>query len=151
MLILPLSVRTASVAETEELGEKLAELIIAKNDLDAFVAMYGDLGAGKTAFVRGMARVLAPSASVCSPTYTVVNEYHEGNRRFCHFDMYRIEDEDDLYSIGFYDYEDTVRAVEWCEKTPFALPFRYYKVTVTKLEGEGRKIDISFEEGEGQK
>ena len=120
---------SASPLETERIGREFAALL----PLDAFVAMYGDLGAGKTAFVRGMASELVPDATVTSPTYTLVNEYRGKDRLFCHFDMYRISDEDDLYSIGFYDYADCVIAAEWCEKIPFALPDAYYSVTITKL------------------
>lgn len=122
-----------SPAETERIGQEFAAAL----PVEAFVAMYGDLGAGKTAFVRGMACKLVPDAIVTSPTYTLVNEYRSNEQLFCHFDMYRISDEDDLYSIGFYDYADCVIAAEWSEKIPFALPDEYYSVTITKPIGEG--------------
>lgn len=128
-----------SEAETESIGEKFAK------DLPdgTVIAMYGDLGAGKTAFVRGLAEVLTPGAPVCSPTYTVVNEYRgKSGRRLCHFDMYRIADDDDLYSIGFYDYSGCIMAAEWCEKIPFALPDDYFRVTIRKTGENDRKITI---------
>lgn len=128
-----------SAEETEKIGAEFAKTL----EPDAFVAMYGYLGAGKTAFVRGMASVLVPNAFVSSPTYTIVNEYHaDDGKRFCHFDMYRITDDDDLYSIGFYDYHDCVIAVEWSENIPFALPDEYYKVTITASENNERAIEI---------
>ena len=83
---------------------------------------------------------------ISSPTYTIVNEYRSGKHPFCHFDMYRIESEDDLESIGFYDYpRDAIFAVEWCEKTPYALPERYYRVTIQKTDTEDkRQITIEY-------
>lgn len=133
---------TASSYETEQLGAELGEYILSLDKGDAFIAMYGDLGAGKTAFVRGLASVIAPNAHVCSPTYNIVNEYRGSKALLCHFDMYRIESEDDLYSVGFYDYENCIIAAEWCEKTPFALPDEYYKVVIEKLGENERRISI---------
>jgi len=127
-----------SESETEQLGRDFAAEL-KKGD---FVAMYGDLGAGKTAFVRGMAELLVPGERVSSPTYAIVNEYVGAENTLCHFDMYRITDEDDLYSIGFWDYTDCIFAVEWAENIPYALPDRYYKVTVTKGDGDVRFIEI---------
>ncbi len=140
MTSLPITAVTASVAETEKLGRELGEYLLESGRTDAFIAMYGDLGAGKTAFVRGLASAITPEAHVCSPTYTVVNEYHGSGRTLCHCDMYRIESDDDLYSIGFYDYENCMIAAEWCEKTPFALPEKYIKLVIEKLDGDSRRI-----------
>ena len=125
-------------AETEAFGRDFAKGL-KKGD---FVAMYGDLGAGKTAFVRGMASYLVPGERVSSPTYAIVNEYIGKENTLCHFDMYRITDEDDLYSIGFWDYRDCIFAIEWAENIPYALPDSYYKVTITKGEGDTRFIEI---------
>lgn len=127
-----------SVEKTEEIGALLAKGM-GKSE---FVALVGDLGAGKTAFVRGMASVITPGASVCSPTYAIVNEYRGGNGRLCHFDIYRLSDEDDLVSIGFYDYRNCVMAVEWCDKIEAALPEEYYLVTILGSGDETRKITI---------
>ncbi len=135
-----LTLESACPQQTEALGRTLASHLAP----GSFIAMYGDLGAGKTAFTRGLASVLAPEDRVVSPTYTIVNEYRSGKHPFCHFDMYRIESEDDLESIGFYDYpEDAIFVVEWSEKIPFALPDDYYRVTILKTqEEERRKITI---------
>ena len=127
-----------SVEKTEEIGALLAKEL---GDSD-FVALVGDLGAGKTAFVRGMASVITPDAPVCSPTYAIVNEYTGDKRRLCHFDIYRLADEDDLISIGFYDYKNCVMAVEWCDKIAEALPEEYYLVTILGSGDETRKIKV---------
>ncbi len=129
---------THSPEETEAVAKELASKL--KNG--DFVAMYGDLGAGKTAFTRGLGAVLCPGEPVCSPTYTIVNEYIGDSCRICHFDMYRISDDDDLYSIGFYDYEDCIIICEWSENIEYALPDSYYKVTIRKADESTREITI---------
>ena len=133
---------TESYSETEAVGESLASFLKGKYT----VAFYGDLGAGKTAFIRGMGHALCPSADVCSPTYSVINEYSEnGKTAMCHVDAYRISDDDDLYSTGFYDcadYADCVLAIEWSEKIPFAIPEDAIKITVEKLSENNRKITV---------
>ena len=137
---------THTPAETEAAGARLAELLPKKSV--SFVAMYGDLGAGKTAFVRGMAAKLVPDALVSSPTYALVNEYRGTDTVIYHFDMYRISDEDDLESIGFYDYFSPDRryptcviAAEWCENIPSSLPDAYYRVQIEK-DGGDRRITV---------
>ncbi len=137
----------ASVEETENVAASLAEKLVSEGQTNAFLALYGDLGAGKTAFVRGLCRVLAPGASVCSPTYAIVNEYEGENAlRVLHFDMYRIESEEDLLSIGFYDYEDAIFAVEWSEHIPYALPNDYWKITILKQPAVGDAFDSGARE-----
>ena len=137
MELLQKMLESETAAQTEAIGRALAEMLRPGD----FVAMYGDLGAGKTAFTKGLASVLAPGDAISSPTYTIVNEYRSGKVPFCHFDMYRIEGEDDLESIGFYDYPaSAVFAVEWCEKIPFALPDTYYRVTIQKTESEEKRL-----------
>ena len=121
--------------DTETLGAALASLLESDASLPRFVALYGDLGVGKTAFVRGFASVLSPESLVRSPTFTLVNEYRNKatKKSLFHFDMYRIDSEDDLYSMGFDDYPDRgICILEWCEKIPFALPAHYLRVTITK-------------------
>ena len=120
-----------NVKETESAGSLVAALL-KKGD---FVAMYGDLGVGKTAFVRGVAALLAPDADVCSPTYAICNEYDGIACKICHFDVYRIQSDEDLYACGFYDYVDCISIVEWSENIPFALPDVYYRVSISKVEG----------------
>ncbi len=128
------STNTFSAEETEALGAKLAKEIIRREDLPRFVALYGDLGVGKTAFVRGFTSVVAPRAGVRSPTFALVNEYRAEPLSVFHFDMYRITDEDDLVSIGFYDYLDRpgICLVEWSENIPDSLPDDYIRVTIEK-------------------
>ena len=141
---------TNSPEETEAVGYQIAELI--KNDLSvpSFIALYGDLGVGKTAFVRGFAKVFSPNTLVRSPTFALVNEYPSVlNRRVFHFDMYRITDEDDLYSIGYYDYLDdgSICLVEWSENIPYAIPDEHIKIEITKTDLEKpdeRKIKITI-------
>lgn len=133
---------TACADETELVGAELAKYVLGNGE--RFVALYGDLGAGKTAFTRGFASVIVPDAEVCSPTYTIVNEY-EGSTPLFHFDMYRIEDEDSLESIGFYDYfARGIIITEWSENIPFALPERYVRVVITKLGDDQRRIEATL-------
>jgi tRNA threonylcarbamoyladenosine biosynthesis protein TsaE len=122
-----------SPEDTEALGEALARDII-DNALPRFVALFGDLGVGKTAFVRGFTKAIAPNARVKSPTFALVNEYKGERLSVFHFDMYRIEDEDELYSIGFYDYADRggICLTEWSENIEYALPERYIRVEIVK-------------------
>ena len=147
---LPIRTVTLSPEETEALGATLARMMEADVSLPSFIAMYGDLGVGKTAFVRGLASVMAPGRAVRSPTFALVNEYRvAGKRPLFHFDMYRIESEDDLYSIGFEDYPDAgICVAEWCEKIPFALPEVYLEVRIEKCppDVDKRIITISVKE-----
>lgn len=125
--------------ETEEAGALLSK----KLKPGDFVALYGDLGVGKTAFVRGAVSVLCKDAQVCSPTYAIVNKY-DGDTTVYHFDLYRISDDDDLYSTGYYDMieEDVIVFCEWCEKCPQAIPENAVKVIITR-EGDKRRIEIA--------
>ena len=147
---LPVTLTTHSPEETEAVGAALARLLEADKTQPAFIAMYGDLGVGKTAFVRGLSSVLAPGRAVRSPTFALVNEYRvPGKRPLFHFDMYRIESEDDLYSIGFEDYPDAgICVAEWCEKIPFALPELYLEVRIEKCppDVDQRVIHIAVKE-----
>ena len=134
----PVVINSFSAADTEAVGAELAALLLADPSLPRFIALYGDLGVGKTAFTRGFTSRIAPSARVKSPTFALVNEYGKGENAVFHFDMYRIDSEDDLWSIGFYDYLDRrgVAIAEWCEKIPFALPESYIRVTISKISGD---------------
>lgn len=109
-----------------------------------FVAMYGDLGCGKTVFVKGMTSELAPNSHVMSPSYNIVNEYCSNSIKVCHFDMYRINDDDDLISVGFYDYCNAVIVVEWSEKIPHSLPHEYWRVNLEKVNETQRHITIEY-------
>lgn len=132
-MILPAFIHTMSAEETRAIGEKLANLLAATPELPRFVAMFGDLGVGKTAFVSGFINALVPDAKVKSPTFALVHEYRAKTPIF-HFDMYRIEDEDELESIGFYDYFDRrgFMLCEWCENIPYALPSQRIVVNIVK-------------------
>lgn len=140
---------TASAAATEAVGRDLALRLRTAGRTAAFVALFGDLGVGKTAFVRGFVSALAPNARVKSPTYTIVNEYRGGDVPVFHFDVYRIEGEDDLYSTGYYDYLDAGYLLcEWSEKIPFALPEDRITVEIEKTDGaDGRRITVTLPDG----
>ena len=114
------------------------------------VAFFGTLGMGKTAFVRGMAKGLGIDESVSSPTYALVHEY-EGRINLYHFDMYRVDGWDDLYSTGFFEYLEMggVVAVEWSENIENALPDDTIFVTISVGENENERI-IEIERGRGQ-
>ena len=122
--------------DTEKVGADLAIKIIKDPELPRFVALYGDLGVGKTAFVRGFTSEISEKALVRSPTFALVNEYRGDKHDISvfHFDMYRISDEDDLYSIGFYDYPNRngICLTEWSENIPYALPDTYLSLTIEK-------------------
>ena len=134
----PFNKKTNCVSDTEAVGKMLGEAIREEKSLPRFVAMYGDLGVGKTAFTRGFVSAFTERANVKSPTFALVNEYGKGDNAVFHFDMYRIDSEDDLWSIGFYDYLDRqgIAIAEWCEKIPYALPESYVKVTISKISEE---------------
>ena len=137
-LTIPAILQSNSTEETEQIGASLADRILADSTLPHFVALYGDLGVGKTAFIRGFTARLAPAARVKSPTFALVHEYRGTPLSVFHFDLYRIEDEDELYSIGFYDYLDRsgICLVEWSEKIEYALPERYLRVEIVKNSAE---------------
>ena len=131
---------TNSPAETEALGKELAKELKCGD----FVAMFGDLGVGKTAFVRGVASVLCPDVRVQSPTYTIVNAYR-GKIPLYHFDMYRIDSEEALYSCGFFDYLDNgICIAEWCENITDFIPEGARLVTISKTADspDSRRIEI---------
>lgn len=132
-----------SVEQTEEFASEFAKKL-KKNDI---LTLDGDLGAGKTAFVRGLARGLGLSDTVQSPTFTIVNEYRHGEMPLFHFDVYRIESPDDMYDIGFdeYLYSDGVCVIEWASNIRELLTMPYYEITITKDPSKGedyREIQI---------
>ena len=130
---------TNSPAQTEAVGEKLGKALTA----GAVIAYRGDLGAGKTAFTRGLARGLGCTEQVTSPTYTIVNEYLTGRMPLFHFDMYRLKSADDLWDIGWDDYLERggVCAVEWSENVEDAMEDAIY-VTIEKTGIDSRRITI---------
>ena len=138
---------TNSAEETELIGERLCKAILERGDERAFIAMRGEMGVGKTAFVRGFARALG-IRGVKSPTYTIVNE-HRGERRLFHFDMYRIESSDDLYSIGFDDYVSArgYSSAEWSENVEDELPPWRITVTVERSQKDENERIITISDG----
>ncbi len=130
---------TNSPQETEALGQKLGQMLPA----GTVIAYRGDLGAGKTAFTRGLARGLGIQDPVTSPTYTIVNEYLGGRIPLFHFDMYRLHSADDLFDIGWDDYLERqgICAVEWSENVAEALEDPLV-VTICKIGEESRKITL---------
>lgn len=132
-----LKITSHNVNETENCGKAFAKILNAGD----FVALYGDLGAGKTAFIRGLGKGIGFGGEVTSPTFALIHEY-VGEKTIIHFDMYRINDIDSLYSIGFYDFLDgnNIIATEWSENIPFALPKSYYKVTLQYGENEEERM-----------
>lgn len=130
---------TNSPAETEAIGAALGKII----NPGTVIAYRGDLGAGKTAFTRGLAKGLGCTEIVTSPTYTIVNEYLGGRIPLFHFDMYRLRSSDDLFDIGWEDYLERggVCAVEWSENVDDAMEDAVY-ITIEKLGEESRKITV---------
>ena len=135
---------TNSPEETEELGARLAQTLTPGTVL----AYQGDLGAGKTAFTRGLARGLGYKEPVTSPTYTIVNEYLGGRLPLFHFDMYRLSSEEDLWDIGWEDYLERggVCAVEWSENVAAALTGAML-VSIEKTGENTRKITVTGGDG----
>lgn len=129
---------THSPAETEALGARLAEAL----DAGRVVAFTGDLGAGKTAFVSGMARALGVEERVTSPTFTIVNEYEGGRLPLFHFDMYRLGGADELFHIGWEDYlsRGGVCAVEWSENVAEAIEDGAVRVSIVRGDGDNDRI-----------
>ena len=130
---------TIAPAETEAVGAALAKVLPA----GTILAYRGDLGAGKTAFTRGLARGLGCTDLVTSPTYTIVNEYLSGRCPLFHFDMYRLASSDDLWDIGWEDYleRNGVCAVEWSENVEDAMEDAI-SVTIEKLGEDARRITL---------
>ena len=130
---------TNSPQETENVGAALGKILKA----GTILAYRGDLGAGKTAFTRGLARGLGYADPVTSPTYTIVNEYLGGRLPLFHFDMYRLASSDDLWDIGWEDYLERggICAVEWSENVDDAMENAIY-VTIYKTGEESRRIVI---------
>ena len=124
--------------ETEALGARLARAL----EPGAVVAFTGDLGAGKTAFVRGLARGLGIRDRVTSPTFTVVNEYEGGRLPLFHFDLYRLGSADELFDIGWEDYlaRGGVCAVEWSERMEELLEPGTIRVDLRRGEDEDRRV-----------
>ena len=134
-----MEILTHTVEETELAGQVLSRTLTP----GTVVALYGDLGAGKTAFVRGMAKGLNSPSRVTSPTFTIVNEY-SGSLELFHFDMYRLSSSDELFEIGWEDYlgRGGVCVVEWSENVSDAFDGTEIRVSIEKLSDTDRKITV---------
>lgn len=126
---------------TAQIGERLGRAIKSKT----VIAFKGGLGAGKTCFTTGLAKGLGYEGAVTSPTFALINEYLGGRLPIYHFDMYRIIDEDELYSIGFYDYYDqeAVIVAEWSENIEAALDGNRITVEIEGMGDNPRKITVT--------
>ena len=131
-----------SLADTEEIAKQIAEKV--KNG--GFLALYGGMGAGKTSFVRGLVKALCPECLelVHSPTFAIVNEYRGERIAIFHFDLYRLTDEDDLYSTGFYDYleQGGLTVTEWSELFEDAIPHDAVKLKITQQDDGSRRFEL---------
>ena len=136
-----MEILTHTVEETELAGQVLSRTLTP----GTVVALYGDLGAGKTAFVRGMAKGLNSPSRVTSPTFTIVNEY-SGSLELFHFDMYRLASSEELFDIGWEDYlgRGGVCVVEWSENVSDAFEGTEIKVTIDKLSDTDRRISLEY-------
>jgi tRNA threonylcarbamoyladenosine biosynthesis protein TsaE len=134
-----MTIYSGSETDTENAGFALAQRLVP----GSVVALRGELGAGKTVFTRGIARGLGVTSRVTSPTFNIVNEY-EGEIPLFHFDMYRIDGEDELFGIGFEEYLERggVVCVEWSERVENALPLNAVFVTIENAGDGARKVFI---------
>ena len=135
-----MTIITNNEAQTINEGEKLGKTLSA----GAVVALYGNLGSGKTVFTRGLGSGLGLDMAVSSPTFTIVNEY-PGIIPMFHFDLYRLENENELFDIGWDEYHERngVCVVEWSEKAPGAFPPHTIVVRLENLGGDKRQIEIA--------
>ena len=125
-----------SAKSTEELGRRIAGVLNGRE----MIAMFGDLGAGKTAFTRGLCEGLGIDEGVSSPTFAIVNAY-SGKYPVYHFDMYRIKDADDLFATGFYDYIGTgITIIEWSENIESELEPGCIRIRISKTDDEDERI-----------
>ena len=132
---------TNSAAETEAFAESFAKELVGGE----VIAFKGSMGMGKTCFTRGLARGLGFTGQVTSPTFALVNEYIGGRLSLYHFDMYRIDTWEDLYSSGFFDYKEAggVIAAEWSENIEGALDDDTIVISFERLSDNSRKITVS--------
>ena len=128
-----------SLCETEKIAKKLASKLKGSE----VIALYGDLGVGKTAFTRALASFFGLEDEVSSPTFSLVNEYSNEKIRICHFDMYRISSFEDLESTGFFDYlGEAVLVIEWSENIEQYLPENTIKIRFSRYGENGRIIEV---------
>lgn len=131
---------SSSCEQTENIGKNLAAKLLGTE----IIALFGGLGVGKTAFVRGLCKGLEVKNNVCSPTFAIVNEY-KGKYNIYHFDMYRVKTMDDLYSTGYFDYiNNGILIIEWSENIESVLPDNIIKLVISYGANENERI-LRFE------
>lgn len=135
---------SSSTQETENIGEALAKKLSAERAGKLyFIMLKGGLGAGKTAFCRGFAKILSPGSRVKSPSFTIVNEYRGGEVPIFHFDLYRLEEDADLSDIGFSEYTESGHCIiEWSEYLNEEIPSDALTVTIEKCGENERKVIV---------
>ncbi len=136
-------IETYSEEETYKLGFNIGQ----KAEPGLIITLIGDLGVGKTVFAKGLAEGLGIEEDVCSPTFTILHEYHEGRLSLFHFDVYRIDDPDEMYEIGYEDYffGDGVCLVEWADNISDLIPETAGRINIEKDTSKGfdyRKITL---------
>lgn len=134
--------KASNIAETESVAAEIAK----KLENGGFLALYGGMGAGKTTFVRGLVKALCPECLdlVHSPTFAIVNEYRGEKISIFHFDLYRLTDEDDLYSTGFYDYieQGALVITEWTELFEDSVPEGAIKLKIETISETERRFTL---------
>ena len=130
------------ISNSENDTKELAKKIACKLNPNDFIALFGGMGMGKTTFTRHLAKALGYEGEASSPTYAIINEYRGGRLNVYHFDMYRIETFDDLYSTNFFEYCEMggVVVCEWSENIENVLPENYIKITISNGENETSRI-----------
>lgn len=130
------------ISNSENDTKNIAETIAEKLKPNDFIALFGGMGMGKTTFTRHLAKALGYDGEVSSPTFAIINEYNGGRLPIYHFDMYRIETFDDLYSTNYFEYCEMggVCICEWSENIENVLPDDYIKITISKGENENSRI-----------
>lgn len=127
-------------------NDKIAEEMLKIIPVNSCIVLNGDLGAGKTTLTKSIAKILGVKENITSPTFTILNEYQTDKIKLFHFDMYRIESEEDLIELGFEDVfyfncdKDCYIFVEWAEKTPNLIPKKHYEINIEKLGLNERKF-----------
>lgn len=131
---------TNSQEETINIAKNLAKTVKGGD----VIVLNGELGAGKTVFTKGLAKGLGINDIITSPTFTILNEYHSSPSLF-HFDMYRIEDENELKELGFDEYignPNIICAIEWAERVPSLIPTKHILINISKIDENTREITI---------
>jgi len=130
---------TNNYSETIDLGREFGKFLKKGN----IVGLIGELSAGKTQFIKGIAQALNIKEEITSPTFTIVNEY-DGDIKLNHFDFYRLKDENELYNIGFdeYIFSDSISAIEWVNLMPLSFSKDYIEVKINILQYDKREISI---------